>query len=46
MGVELDWLRHWWGYESNALDVDPGVRVQRRGPARLLGSARSWNGVD
>ncbi len=42
MGVELDWLRHYWDYYSNALDVDPGARPTVKQMMSEIDAAPVW----
>ena len=42
MGVELDWLRHWWDYYTNALEVDPGVRPSMTQMMAEIDAAPAW----
>lgn len=42
LGVELDWLRHYWDYYSNALDVDPGVRPSVSQMMAEIDAAPAW----
>jgi hypothetical protein len=43
MSVELDWLRHWWDYYTNATDGDPGVRPSYSHIIDELAAAPPWN---
>ncbi|MDX2092165.1 MAG: hypothetical protein SFX73_30145 [Kofleriaceae bacterium] len=43
VGVELDWLRHFWDYYSNALDVDPGVRPTVTQMMAEIEAAPAWS---
>lgn len=43
MGVELDWLRHWWDYYTNALDVDPGARPTVQQMMAEIDAAPAWS---
>jgi hypothetical protein len=42
MGVELDWLRHWWDYYTNALQVDPGARPSMTQMMAEIDAAPAW----
>jgi hypothetical protein len=43
MGVELDWLRHYWDYYTNALDVDPGARPTVKQMMAEMDAAPVWS---
>ncbi|MDX2093077.1 MAG: hypothetical protein SFX73_34865 [Kofleriaceae bacterium] len=43
MGVELDWLRHFWDYYTNALDVDPGARPTVSQMMAEIDAAPAWS---
>ncbi|HVK84607.1 MAG TPA: hypothetical protein VM513_10900 [Kofleriaceae bacterium] len=43
VGVELDWLRHYWDYYTNALDVDPGARPTVKQMMAEIEAAPFWS---
>jgi hypothetical protein len=42
MGVEVDWMRHFWDYYSNDLDVDPGTRPTVKQMMSEIDAAPAW----
>jgi hypothetical protein len=42
MGVELDWLRQWWDYASNAWSSTPGVRPSSAQLMNEIDAAWDW----
>jgi hypothetical protein len=42
LGVELDWMRHWWDFYTNATASDPGVRPSVKTMMEDLEAANGW----
>jgi hypothetical protein len=43
LGVQLDWLRHWWDYYSNATDMDPGYAPTVTRMMSEIDAAPAWS---
>lgn len=43
LSVQLDWLRHWWDYYTNDLEVDPGYRPTVTRMMNELDAAPAWS---
>ena len=43
LSVQLDWLRHWWDYHTNATESDPGMRPSFARMIEELDAAPLWS---